>query len=793
MGKVKKSIKKFNAKLGPNAGKNLNRKRKAENVEKTKRKTKKDAEERRSSKAAAGAQDESDDEVTREVKELEAMDVGDFMDALGSDDEEDDEEAGGGGSDVDSDDDSSDGAGAGGGGDDEDDSGDEEAMTLKGSLSAHKADLAALADKDPDFYKFLQENNQELLEFAEDDDGEDDEEEGENEDTDGEDSEGRETGEVGGESEGSDAEDSEGEDEVSAPAASPGATVVNLAQIKTLVVTLGKEHSLRGLKRLVDMYRCGCAVSDPEAAAGKYAMGSAGAFDHLMVSALQLLHKEFKHHLVDPTNPERPANKSSLWGKLEAPLYSFFKATLGLMRSVTDMGLLAFVLKQLQRYCGALLVPFPKLCKAYLKAFLSLWGESQSPDKDARAVQVAAFFRVRQLSMTQPFPVAEDALKGLYLAYVRNSRFINEQSLPVVTFMGNCVVELCGVDLGVAFQHGFVYVRQLAMALRNAHVKKTKESLGALFNWQFLNCLRCWSAAVAAYPGEVGGDEQLGSLAYPLVQVLLGVDKLATSARLVPFRLHIARLLNQVAVSTGTFIPTAAVLLEVLKLPDLHKRPAPASDLPPRLEDVLRFPEATGLSTRHQQDAVFASALDLLAHTTDAYKFSPGFPEYAAPVSAALRKLAKEIKVGKWRTQAQGLAESLGTQAAWVSAQRAKLTVGPGSGGIESLLPKGKPGAKARHEARNAAAAAERAAVMASDAAAYPGKYKGPKDKTRASEAAAADEDSEGEAPAVDEGPKKKAKKKRKVKKREELGPAGELPEDGDEVKQGFAWDSDDE
>jgi nucleolar complex protein 2 len=56
--------------------------------------------------------------------------------------------------------------------------------------------------------------------------------------------------------------------------------------------------------------------------------------------------------------------------------------------------------------------------------------------------------------------------------YVRNARFINDQSMPVVTFMGNCVVELCAVDLQAAYQHAFVYVRQLAMALRNAMVSK---------------------------------------------------------------------------------------------------------------------------------------------------------------------------------------------------------------------------------------------------------------------------------------------------------------------------------
>jgi len=47
-------------------------------------------------------------------------------------------------------------------------------------------------------------------------------------------------------------------------------------------------------------------------------------------------------------------------------------------------------------------------------------------------------------------------------------------------------------------------------------VKKTKESVSAVFSWQYLNCLRCWAAAVSAYPSDA---DQLGSLAYPLVQV----------------------------------------------------------------------------------------------------------------------------------------------------------------------------------------------------------------------------------------------------------------------------------
>jgi len=66
----------------------------------------------------------------------------------------------------------------------------------------------------------------------------------------------------------------------------------------------------------------------------------------------------------------------------------------------------------------------------------------------------------------------------------------------------------------------------------------------------------------------------------------------------------------------------------VLALPDLHKKPLPASDLPPRMDAVLRFASDKGKDggsggsawTKHQQEAVFSGAMELLAQATDCYR-----------------------------------------------------------------------------------------------------------------------------------------------------------------------------
>ena len=55
------------------------------------------------------------------------------------------------------------------------------------------------------------------------------------------------------------------------------------------------------------------------------------------------------------------------------------------------------------------------------------------------------------------------------------------------------------------YQHAFVYVRQLAIHLRNAlAATNKKDAFKAIYNWQFINSLRVWTKVVAAYPEESG-------------------------------------------------------------------------------------------------------------------------------------------------------------------------------------------------------------------------------------------------------------------------------------------------
>ncbi|KAG5186982.1 Noc2p family-domain-containing protein [Tribonema minus] len=412
------------------------------------------------------------------------------------------------------------------------------------------------------------------------------------------------------------------------------------------------------------------------------------------------------------------AAKRPSWRAIQPMLYAFLKAVAHVLTQLKDRDLLAFVLRALQHYTK-LLVPFQSLARRYLKAMLGLWeggaaGGTVSDDAAAQAKEstlqvlaflrvremaenqpfpfVLAFLRVREMAENQPFPFVEEVLKAAYLAYARNCRFVNEQTLPAITFRGNCIVELYGMDLASAYQlygmelasayqAAFVYVRQLALHLRQAIIKKSADAVAEVQRWQYCACLRLWAAVLAAYPGE----EQLRALVHPLASVIAGVVRLSPALRHFPLRAHCVRMLHQLAAAARVHIPTAPLLLEeracvpaaaapaanddayalflvVLHSAALHKRPQPTTAAPPQLHLLVKLPGTTAdtkpaqlhllvklpgtiADTKRVQDAVVNETFRLLQEGVDLYRHMAAFPETALPLIAELRHFAKSTKL----------------------------------------------------------------------------------------------------------------------------------------------------
>ena len=561
------------------------------------------------------------------------------------------------------------------------------------SLGSKEEDVAAsearlrkqldkLAESDPEFHKYLKENESSLLEFGDD-------EELENEDMD---------------------EDDDNDQDVKISKRDDDdkflLTPHRLEQLEHGAFT---SHSIKGLKRIISAYKTACHLSDvstqqqedsdDEDAPKKkkeFQITSPVVFDRLMAVCLTSCSEEFRRHLLEDKNTEneesddeqsesddkkldanKPLNpklftKSSHWHTLRPYLESFLKSTLHLLSEAgKEANLLKFVLQASSNYVPFLSV-FPKISKAMLKTCVKLWSAPLDTSVEYQVVRLQAFLRIRQLAITQPYPFIEDCLKMTYLSYAQRSRFGTASNvttvLPTLTFMGNCIVELYTLDYASAYQHAFVYIRQLALHLRTALMKKSKEALAQVYCWQYMHCLKLWVAVLSAACGKhgitdsasssklgggVGKDDEanlLRSLVFPLTELILGVTRLVPITKYTPLRLHCVRLLQQLASSTESFIPTTFLLLGVLDSKEIRSKPmrddgkskknkSKSTVRGIRLPLILKLPKEGTLRTVEQLDAVLKETFLLLNREIDLYRYSPGFPEFTYVIQSRLRKV----------------------------------------------------------------------------------------------------------------------------------------------------------
>jgi nucleolar complex protein 2 len=287
-------------------------------------------------------------------------------------------------------------------------------------------------------------------------------------------------------------------------------------------------------------------------------------------------------------------------------------------------------------------------------------------------VQVLAFLILRQITLLTPHPSLHTNLKKLYLTFVRNAKFTSLSSLPRIAFMKNCVVEMISLDVATGYQHGFVYIRQLALHLRAAITSGKKEAIQVVRCWQFIHCLDLWCHTLSS----LLPSPSLQPLLYPLVEVAMGTLSLQPSPRTVPLRLHLITSLANLAAATETHIPLAPYLLEVMEAHSGQMAPASQSAKPPELSCLLRA-SSSQLQSRGYQTAILTRAFQLLLQLLASQTHLIAFPELAYPTLLRIRKVMKTTPISWFRQQLKQLVEKVEEVSADVTKARSHVTFAP--------------------------------------------------------------------------------------------------------------------
>ncbi|KAK2073925.1 hypothetical protein P8C59_008164 [Phyllachora maydis] len=441
-----------------------------------------------------------------------------------------------------------------------------------------KKTMEALAEKDPEFYKFLQETDPEALDFDENADlAEVDELSG----SEAEEEQPKRKKRKAGKKAEEDVEEGE----------TARATRLTLDMVKKWKKSLKETFSLRAARQIVLAFRS--AARGDEAQDNKqqhYTISSPDVFHEVLIVALKQIPGVLKHHV--------PVKESAA-GRVYVTTDSKKFKTLSL------------------------------LMKSYTASIIHLLGTLSDEDKGIR----------------------ETLLKAVYQGLVQGSRVTNPNTIQGINIMKNTAFELWGIDPSMGYTTAFTSIRQLAIHLRNSIVKNQNESFRAVYNWQYVHSLDFWSVVISEHcsslkEAETGKESQLKLLVYPLVQVTLGSIRLIPTSAYFPLRFQLIRSLLRISRATGTYIPLASALLEVLNSAEMKKPPTSSTLKPLDFFVAYKAPKSY-LRTRVYQDGVGEQVVELFGEYFALWATNIAFPEFALPVIVMLKRWLKETRGGK--------------------------------------------------------------------------------------------------------------------------------------------------
>jgi len=557
--------------------------------------------------------------------------------------------------------------------------------TLK--LSRHKRDMEKLKASDPEFYKYLESADKELLDFEasdeegldvtdEESDGEDDKEDEEKAGVDDEEKIHQPPDKLEVASDESDAEEAPTKEAKERAKKTKGGVKVTQKMVSDWSRKIREEASLGSLKRLVGAFRCAvqqCGAKEEEKVKQSAFIVEGSAVFNAVVRACLVEIRPALHSILKLPSEKTMEKKdmipseSSFWMRVHNDVKLYLTSLIQLLQVMAESSIVGVVLKHIHQMVPYV-VCFPKVARAAMRRLVKLWSQEEE------TVRVLAFLSILKTVHRLQDKLLDIVVKSMYVAFVRNTKFTSPSTLPLINFMQHSLVELLLLNPVVAYQHAFVYIRQLAIHLRNAITVHKKETVQTVYNWQFIHSLHLWCRMLAAAGPN---NATLQPLIYPLTQVAFGVMKLNPSVKFLPLRFHCIRALNILGEATNTYIPLLSPTVEVFSLVNFTK-PFPSNSLKPLNFACMLKLSKKQLRERSLQDGAMDQIYDMIVEHLGSLSHSISFPELVIPTVIRMKKFSKTTSASRFIKLVKQMLTLIQENASFIEAKRKSATFGIG-------------------------------------------------------------------------------------------------------------------
>ncbi|KAI8977887.1 Noc2p family-domain-containing protein [Pilobolus umbonatus] len=528
---------------------------------------------------------------------------------------------------------------------------------LNKDIHDYKKQMDELKERDPEFYEYLQKEDNTLLEFGEESEAEDEDQLEQNEE-----------------------EEEEEEEEVG--------TVVPVLKMKSVdqwIQFISKSNDIKHFKKLLSAFKTAARMSEEDdTITFAWKIESPEVFHKVITSTLHYAPIIFGHHLKPKKENGSPIT-SPRWSSLKSAVKAYVNNLVHLIKNLTDPNMLRLTIREAEKFT-VYIACFDRYAKDYLKALLNIWASLGSSD----TVRIQSFLAIKSLAVA-PYPSGKDSkdesyldlcLKNVYLTFVKHCKNTNMHTLPTINLLRNLASQLYGIDPVMSYQQGFVYIRQLAIHLRTAMKTRSTKNHNMVYNWQYVHCIDFWADVLNAYASPMINEEgeevesPLKALIYPFVQVSVGVIQLIPTAQYYPLRFHILKTLNSLIANTSVYIPIATYVLEVLEGSIARDRAHKTNSMPLDWNTNLRI-HKKNIHSHIYQDEVLEQCAIALKDYYKHYSHHISFPEMVDADIIALRRFLKQSKSIKGKEKLRVLTKDLEAKANFVRQKRALISFAP--------------------------------------------------------------------------------------------------------------------